>query len=494
MRLSRYHLAVIGLVLVALTFLASCEINKLNSAQDHFDNQRYASAIQEIDSYVRNGKNGALITRAELLRSASYYELGLIAKQRENWDLAIRFFKLSNSGEADEALGSIYKTLADEALAAGKLRESLDYVNAILREVKPERENELQDLNEIALSEQILTWTQSLRAEMLYRRIGFELDTFIDHAAAWRDYMDLYDNYPNNPYKIAASRQIQRIVPNKVEYARKLYTTGYYIEGLNILRELGRYPVVDEQVNDRMIAEAYIGQAESFLKEQDYLQAHEVFRIAVQYDPSKKAEIDRRLDQVINLFIQKGNELVSQRDFDNALILYQRTFDIVPDYPAAVQAIARLNTIRENIARATDLYAQAVKAESSGRYSEAMSLYREANNLDNRTEYSSKAAQMQNLIEAERNPTGFAQQIINDFKGGLLNSRIRKQKQELLRSYNASEIRDSGWKITVSSGQYKYEARYDLITPTVSYYYVWQVSLKDRQIVPLNKLSENLMR
>ena len=63
----------------------------------------------------------------------------------------------------------------------------------------------------------------------------------------------------------------------------------------------------------------------------------------------------------------------------------------------------------------------------------------------------------------------------------------------MLRAYNPNEIRDSGWKFMISSGQFKYEARYDLVTPTISYYYVWQVNLRDRSITPLNKLSEKLM-
>jgi len=467
---ARLRLQMAVLLLLVLV-ISACEINRYNSAEDHYNNRRYAAAIQELDDYIRTGSNGALITRSEILRGQCYYELGLMALQREQFDLAIKFLKLSNSLESDQALARIYKNMADVALQQDKPRLSLDFVNTIIREI-PRSE---------------------MKAEMLYRRIGFQLDTFIDHEGAWQDYMTLFDGYPNNPHEVAARTLVQRIVPARVDHAKRLYASGYYSDALRILFELGKYPVVDGTANNRLIAEAYIGQAESFLKSENYLEADRIFRIAVQYDPAKKQEVDRRLEQVASLFIQRGNELVSQRDFDNALLHYQRTYDIIPDYALANQAIARMNTIRDNVARSSEIQTQAEKAELAGKFSEALNLYRQASSLDDKAGLATKISQMQNLIAAESNPAAFAQRIINEYRGGVLNSRINRQKQELLRAYSANEIRDSGWKVMSSSGQFKYEARYDLVTPTISYYYVWQVNLRDRSITPLNKLSEKLM-
>lgn len=457
---------------LALLLLNACEINKLNSAQDHYNNKRYAAAIQELDSYIGKAKNGALVTRSEILRGKCYHELGLMARQRESWDLAVRFLKLSNSEEADQALGDVYKTLCLKALEQNNQRLALDYVNSALREIPD----------------------SPLTPEMLSRRIGFTLDVYIDHDQAWEDYMMLYDRYPNNSHELVARKQIMRIVPNKVGYARQLYSTGYYNEGLALLFELGKYPVVDTEVNNRMISEAYLGQAESFLKDQDYMEADRFFRIAMQYDPTIEAQVSRRLEDVASLYIKRGDELLARKEFDGALTYYRKSFDIIPNYAAAEMAIARLNAIKANIIRAEELYQQGEKAELGSKYSEAQSLYRQAYNLDARNEYRTKAAQMQNMIEATNNPTEFARRIINEYRGGLLNQRIQNQKGILLRTNNRNEIRDSGWKFLISSGQFKYEARYDLITPTETFFYVWQVNLRDRIITPLNKLSENLMR
>jgi hypothetical protein len=70
---------------------------------------------------------------------------------------------------------------------------------------------------------------------------------------------------------------------------------------------------------------------------------------------------------------------------------------------------------------------------------------------------------------------------------------VAAKKAELLRRHKASDIRDSGWKLLLSSGQYRYEARYDLLTPNETFLYIWQINLRDRSVIPLNKLSEALM-
>jgi len=54
-------------------------------------------------------------------------------------------------------------------------------------------------------------------------------------------------------------------------------------------------------------------------------------------------------------------------------------------------------------------------------------------------------------------------------------------------------VRRSGWKVQYSTGEYKYEVRYDIITPEANYYFVWLADLKKGIISPLNKISEGLM-
>ncbi len=467
----RIRILLSSLALVLL-LLAACETNRLRSAQEHYDQKRYAAAIQELDPFIAKANNGALATQGEKIRSDSYYELGILARDRQRWELAIRFFKLANSTKADVALGDIYKNLALEAEKAQDHETELAYVDAIIREIPQ----------------------SALIPEMLNRRIQIRADILDDQEYAWQDYMRLYTSFPGDVYEISARRVVSRYMPVKIAYGKKLVETGYYTEALQVYFELANYPVADPTTVRTLIAEAYIAQAEDHLRKQDYFSADGLFRIAMEYDSSKKPEIDRRLKDIVSLFIKEGDALVARRDFDKAIPYYRKTFDIIPEYPPAVQAIERVNTIKRNIEEAGKVYTQAVQAEGSGRNAEALRLYQQAYKLDAKAEYQQRAVTIQNMLEADRDPVAFARKIVNQYANGAIVNRIEKQKQDLVKRYKASEIRDSGWKFLLSTGQYKYEARYDLITPRETFLYVWQVNLRDRSLTPLNSISENLMK
>lgn len=455
-----------------LLLVNGCEINKLKSAEELYNANRYAAAIVELDDLVESANNGAIVTRAELLRSQSYFSLGEAALAKSNWILAERFFKLANSEEANLKLGELYKQLGSDAFKNGDPDLGKRYLDSIIREA-PE---------------------SPLIPEILYRRIGYFIDVASDQEAAWRDYMKLFDDYPNSPYEIQARSYVAKFIPAKLEYAKVLSGQEYYTDALNLLFELSKYPLVDIAKLNLQISEVYQSQAEKYIEAQDYVEADRLFRIAMQYYPEKKAQITRRLEAITSLYVSKGNSLLEAGDYANALVHYRKTFDIIPDYQPALDAINRLLTIQDNIRKATELYAEGEKLEATGKHGDAVKAYNNAYSLDPKPEYKQKATQMQNLIDAKTNPTAFAKKIIDDYRGGLLNSRIRSKKQELLKKHKANEIRDSGWKILLSTGQFKYEARYDLLTPTETYLYVWQINLRDKSIVPLNKLSEALLK
>jgi len=469
MLFTRYRII---LLLLLLIVLSGCEINRLRSAEDLYNKNLYAAAIEELDDLILSAENRAIATRAEIVRSNCYSALAEAAVERKNWTLAIRFFKLANSDAANLRLGEIYLNLAMEAEKTGSPVNAKAYLDAILREVPD----------------------SPLLPEVLYHRIGYFIEVKSDNEAAWNDYMRLFDNYPNSPYEILARNYVLRFIPEKLQYAEILNEQGYYADALKELFELSKYPVVDmEQVN-KQISAVYEKQAEELLSEQDYIEADRLFRIAMQYYPQKKASITNRLESITNLFIQKGNSLLEAGDFEGALVHYRKTFDIIPDYPPALEAINRLFTIQENIRKAANLYSQAEKMEATGKLNEALQTYNAAYALDPKPEYKQRAGLIQNLIEANKNPSAFARKIITEYRGGLLTNRIQKQKQELLKRYKQNEIQDSGWKLMLSTGQYKYEARYDLLTPNETYLYVWQINLRDRSIISLNKLSEALMQ
>lgn len=465
-----YRGAVAGLLL-ALALLGACSGNRLRQAELLFNSKRYAGAIQELDRAIRLEQNGAVITRAELLRSRAYYELGLLSRERGNWALTIRFLKIANSAEADVVLAEVYRNLGTIAENSGDNKTLTDYLNLILRE----------------------TPRSALVPEVLAKKINLMINYYKDNETAWEVYKLLYDSYPDNTQEIGVRNNVRALVPGRIQYAQTLAATNFYADALNILFDLDKYPVTDHAAMQKMISDVFQAQAESMLLVENYLEADKLFRIALQYYPAKKAEIDAKLTSITRLFIEKGDRYLAARDFDNALLHYQKTFEIIPDYPEAVRAIERLNQTRINIARAAELFKEAEKAEP-GNKAEALRLYQQAWNLEPLPEYRQRITLTQNMIEADRNPVAFAQKIINEYRGGLLNSRLQKQLTEIGKRYKASEIRNNGWKILLSSGTYKYEARYDILTPQETYFYVWQVNLKERGILPLNKISEALMK
>jgi len=455
-----------------LLAVSSCELNKLAQPEQMIKEKRYAAAIEDLDDVMKKEGNGATVTRAELLRSEAYYQLGLTAKERQNWPLTIRFLKLANSEDADVALAETYRHLGSVADSQGDNATLTTYLNLILREI-PE---------------------SALIPEVLLRRINLSMNVYLDQEAAWTDYKRLYDTYPDNPYEIQARVAIKPLIQPRITYSETLLRQEFYENALNVLFDLYRYPVVDKENMQKRISDVYQIQAESLLKSEDYLEADKLLRIALHYYPSKKAEIDAKLNSITSLFIKKGDSYLAARDFENALLNYNKTFEIIPDYEPGLRALERLKQTLLNIQRAEELFKQAERSEGERKFAEALKLYQQANGLENKTIYSQKITLMQNTIEAEKDPEGFAQRIINSYRGGILNTRLQGQLAQLSKRYKKNEIRDNGWKILLSSGQYKYEARYDILTPQETFFYVWQVNLRERTIIPLNKISEALMK
>jgi len=459
------------ILLGILMLLGACEMNRLRSVEEHYEKGRYAAAIQETDDMILKTKNRALVTRAELVRSNSYHQLGLIAQERST-DLAIRFFKLANSPAADKDLAKIYKARLMDAALTDDYETQLEYISTILREMP----------------------ASELVPEMMQRRINIYLDRLGDSEAAWQDYMDLFDGYEGNSHETVARKTIQRIVPNKIAYGKRLAEAKYYNDAFTVYFELAKYPVIASDEINEIIGNTYRAQAEDLLEAGNYSEAEIFLRIALQYVPHQRSQIEARMRGIVDIFIVQGDNYVKQRNYEQATQSYQRVFEIIPDYKPALDAIQRMHTAQDNIVRAAQLFAQAERAEASGKVADALSLYRQADALDSTQETRNRIAISQNTLEADRNPLAFAKKIVNEYRGGLLNTRINNRKQELQTRYKKNEIRDSGWKFLHSTSQYKYEVRYDLITPRETFLYVWQVNLKDRSIIPLNKISEDLMK
>jgi tetratricopeptide (TPR) repeat protein len=460
------------LLILIVIFLSGCETNRYKHAHSLYVAKNYAGAIGVLDDYIKTAKNGAFITRAEMDRSDSYYNLGKLSVEKKNWKLAIRLLILANSEQADHLLDKCYYQLAENAFQANDITTGLLYYDLIVNEIP----------------------TSELVPDILLRKIRIALDTYHDIRKAWQVYMILYNRFPDSPTEIEARPLISSFISQDVAEAVEIGKRQEYEKALATLFEIKKYPVGDKIRIENEIANIYMAKADTDMKSLNYHDAVLNLKLAVQYSAEKKETADQKLRSIAGVYIEKGNSEAKKRNFDTAIDYYEDSFQIIPEYPLAIKLIQDAKTTRHNIDYAVTLVKEGEQLETNRKFKDALANYQKAHELDHLDEYSRRIFLVSNIIEAEKNPETFTYRIITEYKGGKLNREIAAKRKALLLTNKADDVKDSGWKIMHSPGQYKYEARYDLYTLDQSFFYVFQVNLKERIIVPLNKLSENLMQ
>ncbi|MCK4654588.1 MAG: hypothetical protein KAU01_09080, partial [Candidatus Cloacimonetes bacterium] len=96
-------------------------------------------------------------------------------------------------------------------------------------------------------------------------------------------------------------------------------------------------------------------------------------------------------------------------------------------------------------------------------------------------------------LEAQKNPKVFARSIIQNYKKGIIPEKVRLMENNLIDKYGEN-VKSSGWKVSYAIGEYKYEVRFDILTPDENYYFAWRVNLKTQDVSPSNKVSEELLK
>ena len=461
------------LALLAALLVAGCMGRGFRTAHSLYMRGRYAAAIERYDHFIATTPNGAKATQAELERGEAYYQLGLRAMDRERWKLAVRFLFLSNLPKADAMLDTCYFAQAQIALSDEDYEKALGFF-ALVVDNLPESE---------------------LVPQILYERIRIQMDVYNNDAMAWGDYVKLYDEHPENPYMRQAQPYADRFLVDYIQQVLNMQYAAGYQAVIDQLILLAVYPSSYRDDIYVHVGDLYLKMAEQQIEHGQYIEAEQSFRNAVNYDPSLAQHVDERLHEIVSLFITRGNELLAQRDIDQAITLYQKTFDIIPAYEPAIEAIVQAELLRENIARAENLYREAERAEEDKEYEDALRLYRQANVYDPLPRYRDKIFLVTNLINIEQDPIGFAKSIVSQYKGGRIIQRINELESRLVDTYGRDSIISSReMKFMLSIGDAKYEVRYDISTPDESYYLAWLVNLLDRTITPLNKKSEELIQ
>lgn len=449
----------------------ACTSNKYNDVKKINDSGNYFLAIEEYDKMLSAEQNGYLITLAVNDRSEAYYKLGLNALERNNTNLAIRLFLLSNTDKADEKIIEAYEKrieLFDETNQTKSIMPVYNYI-----------------ITNLYRSPRI--------PELIYKRIALYHEMKNHEEIIWKEFMKLHDDFPDNEYILLASQIVDTFLRNDIEKIfNKKETADNHEELVDQLKIIKAYPTTHETLISEKIADIYIYAAEKNIREKKYISAEQNFRKALIYDKNEEEYINKRLRVICEFFIKEGESLLAQKRINEAIEIFNRSFQIIPDYALAKNAIFKAEQKRADIRKAEELYNQGQQLFRNKKYQEALELYRQANQVDKTELYQKNIFEVENLIEIEKDPQSFALKVIREHQNGRITKAVESLQGKLSEQWG-KELRDSGWKAVRSVGTHRMEIRYDLLTPETNYYLAWQINMREKQIIPLNKATENLM-
>ncbi len=455
---------------IGLVLLSSCSSNKYQKAESFFKAGNYPIAVEEMDKIIKSSKNGYEVTLSENTRSESYFQLAEKARQKNNNNLAIRLYYLANSDKADEKIIECYNELAED------FRKKDDKVKVIMT------------YNYI-----INNMYQSPRIpEFMYYRIRDIYTWYNDKPQVWDYYTALYNIYPQSEYLIKSQLVVDEFLKEKIDNIVSAKKQNENLPAIiETLIQVKTYPSSYQDYISKEIALIYIQMAENDIKATDYISADLNFRKCLEFDSTKQEYVDKRLREVCDLFISHGHNLLAKRQIDEAISFYNRAFTIIPDYIVAKNAIARAEKRRSDIQKAEELKQEAIQLDRKKKYTEALEIFKRAYQLDDTKELADLIFETNNIIQIEKDPKSFAMKVVNEYEGGIILKRVAGLKSDLAKKWG-KDMRESGWKTIGSATRMKMELRYDFITPDDNYFLAWQVNMKDRAVIPLNKLTEKL--
>ena len=457
--------------LLIIIIATSCSTDKrYEIAKSLYLQSNYVPAIEHYDDFINKTLDGALATKAELEKSECYYQLGLYAYAKKNWKLANNLFYLANSLKADEKMDNCYYELAQIAMKENDIKTVLEHYDYILT---------------------YLT-TSELIPEILYNRIKISVD-LDNKQMAFDDYHILWNQYPENEFTKKAEPFIDRLLPFYIEEVIALQHTGDYETSLEILINLSLLPSSYKKLLIEEISNVYLLMGDREMNNLNYSTGLEFYQRAINYDFKQESIINNKLETLCQEFIAQGNNLIESDQLDEAIKVYEKAFLIIPEYPDAVAGIEKVEITKQNYITAQELIDQALILEKEKKFAEALKLYKQSAVLRNTDWIREKVFQTQNIIEAENNPIEFAKFIIRNYKNGKVAERIYALENDMITIHGEEFVRSTGWKVLYSFGKYKYEVRYDIVTPEENFYFIWRLDLITREVTPLNKITEKIL-
>ncbi len=459
------------LFLLLVIYIAGCSVNKkYSNAYSFYMRSNYVAAIILYDDFIEKYPVDALATKADLERSDCYYQLGYQAYLKNNWILASRLYYLSNSDIADKMLDNCYFELTKISLANNDTVKTLKYYDHITSYLKD----------------------SELIQEVLFNRIKINIDLG-NKFTAFDDYHFLWSNYPQNEFTKKVQPSIDELIPFYINEAIVYKDSAKYNESLELLFKLSQYPTKFQESIQKDISNLYLLLAEEAIVEKDYQQAKNYFTKVIEYDLEKISFVDQEMDDICMSIIQKGNNLIHEYKFNEAIKVFETCFLLIPEYQTSIRSIENAEGLKIKHQKAIDLKNNGLNFEKEKEYKKALYAYKQSYSNLKTPEVREKISLMNNMIAAKKDPKAFAKSIIFNYKKGMIPDKVSAIEIEMEIKYGEN-IKASGWRVLYAVGEYKYEVRYDILTPKENYYFAWRVNLKNKEITPSNKVSEEILK
>lgn len=458
--------------MVTLLILSACSVtDKYSLAYDFYMKSNYVVAIQLYDDFLENHEHTAMAVKSKLERSDCYYQLGYKAYKKRNWILASRLFFLANSEIADNYLDNCYYQLSEISKAQNDIDQTLEYYNKITSYLE----------------------NSELIPEVLFNRINIYLERD-EKYLAFQDYHFLWSNYPDNQLTKRIQPDIDQLLPHYLQQAISFKENAEYDKALDLLFKLNQYPTsIKDQILDEISA-VYLLKAEVEISRLKLPKAKIFYDSVLYYSPEKKKIVQENTAKTCDDFIAQGNDKIDNYEFDEAISTYSFCFDLIENYQAAEDAINLAREQKKHYQKALEFQKQAKQYEDEENYTQALNYYRKSYSEYELEGVQEKIFIMANLKRAEAEPKKFALDIMLDYRNGRLSDRLLLIYEEQKAIFGEDLVSSSGWRVSYAAGEYKFEVRYDILTPDANYYYAWRVDLKHQKISPSNKISEDLMK
>ncbi|MDD3501142.1 MAG: hypothetical protein PHE19_01805, partial [Candidatus Cloacimonetes bacterium] len=418
-----------------LLLLTACT-SKYQRAKIAYEAGNYPIAIEDYDNIINKSDNGYEITLSELDRSESYYQLGMRAFERKNYNLAIRLFYLANSDKADDKIIDSYLEILDKS--------------------KSEDNNEMV----IAIYDYIITnlYKSPRVPKYIFERANLIYDWYDDEQTVWADYCIMNEYFPESEYVAKTQVIVDKFLLSWVNHLanQKNNKDADLSDIIGKLMYLKSQPNSYHKEISNEIALIYIQMAESEIVGEHYVKAKKLFQDALEFDANQANYVQKRLEDICQIFINEGNELLNEKKIDEAITQYSRSFQIIEEYTKATNAITRAEQRRRDIAQSLNLKEEGVQLERKKKYQEALKKYQQAAVLDKTRELDKLIFEVSNIIEIEKDPRAFAMKVLREYKNGLIVKGVNDLRLDLKEEWGES-LRDSGWKTIGAATRYKIE-------------------------------------